>query len=327
MASTAERRRTLVRVAELYHLDHRTMQEVARITGLSRSTISRMLTQARAEGIVDVTVHRDVNVNELAQRVTARYGVAASVVVTEADQSELQRLEAVAVVGAERLRDLFGSDMTLVVPWGTTVSAIARHVAPRATHGSHVVQLNGSGNTFTSGIEYASGIIDLFGAAFDAEVHHFPVPAFFDRASTRHAMWEERSIRRVLALQRRADVALFSVGTIAGEVPSHLYRAGYLERTDVAELREEGVVGDVGSIFVRADGTSDRLSLNERSTGLPLKDLRRIPRRMLVATGTAKVAPVHAALLARSATDLVVDHETAQALLARPRASALSVGR
>jgi hypothetical protein len=99
-----------------------------------------------------------------------------------------------------------------------------------------VVQLNGAANMRTSGIEYASDLISTFGTAFAAAVHHFSVPAFFDYPDTKAAMWRERSVRRVLDMQRRADIAVFSVGAVAGAVPSHVYSAGYLDDADVRNL-------------------------------------------------------------------------------------------
>ena len=38
----------------------------------------------------------------------------------------------------------------------------------------------------------------------------------------------ERTVRRVLDLQARLDVAIFGVGSFAGPVMSHVYADGYL---------------------------------------------------------------------------------------------------
>jgi deoxyribonucleoside regulator len=310
------RRRRLVEVAEMYHLDGRSMLEIARETGLSRSTVSRMLRQAVESGVVEVTVHSTELVSDdLARRLRDAHGVDVDVVVVPDDVTGIARLDEVAQHGAQRLTEVFGGEMTLVVPWGTSVAAVARQLTPRRAPGSRVVQLNGSGNTFTSGLTYAASIFSLFGAAFGSSVHPFPVPAFFDRAETKAAMWQERSLARVISLQRNADVALFSVGSLGSEVPGHLYRAGYLERADLDDLRAHGVVGDLGSVFLRADGTSDGIALNERTSGMPIEDLRRVPRRILVATGRAKAQAVRAALLAHAVTDLVVDDHLAQAVV------------
>lgn len=317
----ATRRRQLVEVAEAYHLHGQSMQDIARSTGLSRSTVSRMLARARESGVVEVTVHSaDLVSDDLARILAEEYGVAAVVVPVPPEVTGLGRLDEVARHAATRLGEVFGPEMTLVVPWGTSMAAVARQLTPQQARGSRVVQLNGSGNTFTSGLQYAASIFSLFGAAFGSSVHPFPVPAFFDRAETKAAMWEERSLARVIALQRSADVALFSVGSIGSEIPGHLYRAGYLERADLEDLREHGVVGDIGSVFLRADGSSEGIPLNARTTGMPVEDLRNIPRRILVATGRAKTQVVRAALLARAVTDLVIDADLALAVVnATPR--------
>jgi len=205
--------------------------------------------------------------------------------------------------------------MVLGVAWGTTLSAISQHLSRKPTRGSAIVQLNGAANNRTTGVQYVGSLISRFGDAFDAQVHLFPVPAFFDYADTRNAMWRERSIARVLEVQRRADIALFSIGTVAGEVPSHVYSAGYLEWEDIATLEKEGVVGDVCTVFLRADGTYEDLSLNERATGPTPAELRRITRRVCAVAGDAKVIPLLAALRAGVITHLVLDEQTATRLI------------
>ena len=130
-------------------------------------------------------------------------------------------------------------------------------------------------------------------------------------AETRDAMWRERSVQRVVDVQRRADIALFSVGALQGELPSHVYSAGYLEPDDVATLEAEGVVGDVCTVFLRADGTYSDIDLNARATGPTPAQLRAVPRRVCAVAGDNKVVPLRAALLAGAVTHLVIDELTA----------------
>jgi len=219
------------------------------------------------------------------------------------------------MTAARLIGSWFDSDMVMGVAWGTTIAAVSRYLAPKPTRGSAVVQLNGAANMRTSGVEYASDLISSFGSAFDAAVHHFSVPAFFDYPDTKDAMWRERSVRRVLDMQRRADLAVFSVGAVAGAVPSHVYSAGYLDESDVRRLHDDGVVGDVCTVFLRADGSWADVSLNGRATGPTPAQLERVPRRVCVVAGDNKVAPLLAALRAQVVTDLVVDEVTATALV------------
>ena len=91
----------------------------------------------------------------------------------------------------------------------------------------------------------------------------------------------------------------------------------YLEPEDIATLEAEGVVGDVCTVFLRADGTYEDLSLNERATGPTPAELRAIPRRICSVAGDNKVVPLLAALRAGVITDLVIDEQTATTLVER----------
>ena len=104
-------------------------------------------------------------------------------------------------------------------------------------------------------------------------------------------------------------------GPLSGGLPSHVYSAGYLEPSDVDLLSREGVVGDVCTVFLRADGSYEDIAINARATGPTPAELRRIGRRVCAVAGDAKVAPLRAALAAGVVTDLVTDELTAEALM------------
>src|SRR5690625_3658492 len=111
--------------------------------------------------------------------------------------------------------------MTMGVAWGNTMSAISSHLVPTHTNGSAVVQLNASANITCRGLDYEADLTSSVATAFSATAHHYPVSAFFDVAVTKQAMWRERSVSRVLDVQRRMDLAVFSVGSLTAQVPSH----------------------------------------------------------------------------------------------------------
>jgi len=112
------------------------------------------------------------------------------------------------------------------------------------------------------------------------------------------------------------DVALFGVGSPMALVPSHVYMGGYLETPDYASLEHDDVIGDVATVFFRADGSSDGIKLNERASGPDLGELRRVSRRVCVVAGKSKVPSLRGAIAAGLVTDLIIDEGAARVLLA-----------
>lgn len=296
----------------MYYLQDVKMETIARHMGTSRSTVSRMIKEARESGLVEITLRpTQSRASGIRQHFREKWGVEAFVVPIVDARSDEARAEQVAIMCAKLVANWFQSEMVLSIAWGTTLSAVARHLPRKPTHGGVVVQLNGAANTRTSGVSYAGDLIASFAEAFDAHAVYFPVPAFFDFEATRDAMWQERSIQRVLQMQNTANIALFSVGALTGGLPSHVYSAGYLEPEDVEALDREDVVGDMCTVFLREDGTYADITLNKRATGPTPAQLKSIPRRVCVVSGDNKIVPLRGALRSGVVTDLIIDEVTA----------------
>ncbi|GAB3562517.1 sugar-binding domain-containing protein [Arthrobacter alkaliphilus] len=305
-----------LRAAQMYYLQDLTMDAIARELRTSRSTVSRLLSSARESGLVQVQIRSPLDsAPELERMIRDHYGVDAHVVPVLDTLNEAETLDRVATQAARTIGPLVDSNAIIGVAWGATISAVSRHLTRKITHGSTIVQLNGAGNMHTTGITYASDIMRRFGIAYGARVEQFPVPAFFDHASTKTAMWNERSVQRVLDLQARMSIAIFGVGSVHSDYPSHVYAGGYLDETDLNLLAGSDVVGDVATVFFRADGSSDGITLNERSTGPSHEQLRQVRRRICVVSGESKINGLRGALEAKLATDLILDEATAKRLV------------
>lgn len=303
--------------ASMYYEQGLTMDAVARQLDVSRSTVSRLLAFARNSGIVQIRVTAPLTEpGTLAATFLTLFGVRALVVPTLDVDSPATRLNSVAAVAASRLTELMSPDKTLGVAWGNTVAAVAHHLSPHPMPGSVVVQLNGAANAFDSGTLYSDSIISAIAKVYDASAVHYPVPAFFDYVETKEALARERSIRRVADVIASCDIALFGVGAMDPAMPSHVYAGGYLSAAELRAAREDGVVGDVCTILIREDGSTD-MALNARASGPAPAQLQQIPTRLCVVSGRAKVPALVGALRAGVVTDLIIDSSAARTVLAR----------
>ena len=310
-----ERVRAALRAAQMYYMQDLTMEAIASDLHTSRSTVSRLLSHARSSGLVDIQIRPPFDgATELERDLAARHGIAVHVVPAPQNISDVDRLDRVALTAARLLTRFVDSNMTIGIAWGSTVSAISRHLVPKDIHNITVVQMNGAGSYLTTGIDYTSEILRRFGDAYGAKVQQFPVPAFFDDPETRSALWRERSTRRVLDIQSRMDLALFGLGSPFAGVPSQVYIGGYLDDDDFASLSRDEIVGDVATVFYRLDGSWHDVELNKRATGPAFDELRRVARRVCVVAGQQKVPSLRGALAARLITDLVIDEGAARTL-------------
>jgi len=306
-----------VEVARLYYYQGLTTDAIARELGLSRPKVSRLLTHAKRTGIVEIRIHDPADEPRTLERaIRTTYGLTRVHVVTvPPGATEQDGLTRVAAFTASYLGTLVHSEMTIGLAWGTTLDAVSKHLAPKRTRNVHIVQLNGSGTAEHIGNFHVSEIYTRFGNAYGAGVHLFPVPAFFDHAATKEALWRERAVRRLLELHHRADLLVYSVGSPHSHVPSHVYVGGHLDPADRAELERECVVGDIATVFFRHDGTFRDVPLNARASGPDLSLFQHARQALCVVSGVGKVAALRAALRGGLMTELITDEATARALV------------
>ncbi|MDZ7702902.1 MAG: sugar-binding domain-containing protein [Trueperaceae bacterium] len=304
------------RVARMYYYQNLTTELIAQQLNVSRSKVSRLLSFAKQQGLVEIRVHDPQrHPQPLEAEIQRRYEVAAKVVSTPHAATPSERLEQVTRFAANYLNALVKDAHVLALSWGTTLSVMSQHLVALERSALAVVQLSGAGNLYHGSSLYAADIIRRFANNYGAKTHLLPVPAYFDTASTRRALWRERSLQPLFALHRRSDVALFSLEGVHRGRPRRIYTRGYLSAHDMNALGAAGVVGSFATVFYPIDGDHRRVALNDRSSGPDLDVFRAVPRRLCVLSGQGKVRSLHAALTGGLVSDLVTDDTTAEALV------------
>jgi DNA-binding transcriptional regulator LsrR (DeoR family) len=304
--TTLERERVAVEVARRYYLENEAMAELAKAFDVSTSTISRLIALARDRGWVRIEV-LDPDSHETESVRFLRQTFALDAIVSVPTRPATDMGDAVGRRAADILTQEITDNLTIGVAWGITTASIATHLQPTALVGCTAVQLNGAGSLRDLELDYAIHILGQFCSAWNATAVLLPVPAFFDNAATRDALWKERSIERVLEVQRSCDVAVFSVGSTSADRPSRVHTAGYISEADREQLAADGAVGDIATYFYDRDGNTERIRLNERASGLPLDILRDISTKYCVAAGIGKADALAAALRGGYVNRLIAD--------------------
>ena len=270
--------RDALRAAHLYYMQDLTMDAIAHELHTSRSSVSRLFSHARASGLVEISIHSPLDLpSRIEQEILARSRVVAHVVPVPDHASDVDRLERVALSAARILGRFIDSNHDDRRRLGLDDE---RDEPPPRPEGDpqlrdRAAQRRGQPAHHRHPLrERASCAASATRSA--RACSSSPCPRSSTTPTPKQAFWRERSTRRLLDLQAAMDVALFGVGSPFAEVPSHVYQGGYLERADFEALSREGAVGDVATVFYRADGSTDGIAA-ERAGDRP--GLRGAPPR------------------------------------------------
>lgn len=293
-----------VRAAELYYCEDLSQQRVAEEMGISRPSVSRLLQRAKEKGYVHIHV---MGPREDAARLSAKlkekYGLNHVEIAAGAD--------ALGRTAAEYLDTLLRPDTILGLKWGKTMLRIAEALTPRPIPGMTLVQLKG-GISHDKGRTYADEILAKYTAAYGAKPVSMPLPVMFDTKEILSIIKQDKHIRDIFELGRKADIAIFTVGTLTYD--ALLFQLGYIGKTEQKELQKKAA-GDICSRFFDADGKIVAPELDSRTVGIDLESLGKKKHSILAACGAVKLTGIDAALRAGFANELVTDADTAGTLV------------
>ncbi|HIC82434.1 sugar-binding transcriptional regulator [Pelagibius sp.] len=300
-----------VRICWHYYMLGRTQQEIAETLGINRVRVNRLLAEARRRGIVRVTIHSKLAENvALEQQLAETYGLDLVEVVIGGVADEAQLAEVLGRAAAGPLSALYDDGMTIGIAWGVTLKAMAQATEDKPLRDAAVVSMLGS-LTRRSSVDAFEATTDL-AARLHAECYYLPGPIVCDSEESRDTILQQPMMREVYLKTQSADLALASVG---GVDSSTIRRMGFVDDAEFREASKAGAIGNFLGYYIDAEAQILDHPINRRVLGFPPSDFIKIPRRVMVSGGPAKV-PVLRALLERGYfTDLVTDTDTAKALL------------
>ena len=311
----------LVNVARLYYEHDYNQSKIAEKLRLSRPYISKLIAQARAEGIVSIQINDPIHAeNALERQLRQRFALRKVIVVPQSlDQAPLAK---VGIACARYLNTILSDGDTIGVAWGATMFAFAGHAIVRQNNLSDitVVQICGGVSNSDRNI-YASEIPKLLADALGGTPYLLPLPAIMDSVQVKESVLTDHSISRVVEYALAANIALFTVGDFGTN--NALFHAGYLDEQQLKKLEANGAVGDICSHFIDESGRLCDKDLDGRTISLPLEELKKKDYRIAVAIGKSKVRSICGALNGGHLNVLITNEETATAVLRHLDASGI----
>ena len=306
----------LVSAARMYYLDGKSQGEIAKALNVSRSSVSRILSDARERGIVEIRLHPEGPLGrrgDLEALLAEATGVGEVFVASR--HSGRRPIDVVAELAARVLEGRLPELTSLGVSWGATVAAMAQHALIEPIHQRiDLYPLVGGMPTLGTG---PSGheALDTLARKGGFTVHRFEAPAIVESETTWKALLGETSVRTAIEAAAGVPVAIVGIGSIGIYASPHIVSAMNLSAEEEREFLAQKPVGDICGQFYDARGDVLGPPTSERVIGITLDQLRAIPQVMGVAAGREKAPGVAGALRSGVLEVLVVDEDLAEAVL------------
>lgn len=302
-----------IAVAKLYYESDMSQQQIAKTLELSRPTVSRLLQYAKDQGFVEIRIHDpEESLAVLEGRLQERFQLDAVRVAASPLADSAEQKKAMGKAAAEYLASIVKDNDIIGVGWGSTIFEMSNFLPLKPLQNAVVVQLKG-GISLNSNKTYAYEILNQCSQAFNSQGYYLPLPVMFDTVQVKQIVEQDKFIKKILDLGKQANIAVFTVGP-ATDMSSIFHLGYYINDREQAYI-EENAVGDVVSRFYDVHGNICDESIDARTVGIELKDLKAKDKRILVAGGSHKIKAIRAALQGKFANSLVTDQYTAKALL------------
>lgn len=302
-------------VAEKYYQDDLRQTDIAEMINITRSAVSRMLTEARKKGLVEIIIHHPLQYDyDLEKRLITEIKLQHASVITIQGQPDQDDLKNKLGKAASRLlTNLIMPGQKIGIGWGTSVQATIEVFENIHVSRTHVIQLVGVLGSSRHSYS-AQTLVDQMAQKLDGKGIYLYAPFIVENEQTANTFMKDSTVEQAIARGRECDVALMGIGTTKPDFCS-LYKGNHLSIQDLQALQAAGAVGDVCGLYFDVKGKLSPVDFHKRRIGISWSSLQNIPTRLAVAGKIDKSEAILGAIHGGFVNSLVTDNLTALRVL------------
>lgn len=308
-----ERQALLAQVSAMYYEQDMTQDKIGKQLGMSRVKVYRLLKEARAEGIIQITIRWPTQRNTRLEAALVETFDLKEALVLQTSRTAGSNLAPLGKLAAGYLEPLLQDSPTLAISLGHAVYETIKAIHPNIQAQVQVVQALGSIPQTMR--EYDSSmLVRLLAEKLGGDALYLTSPPMADTQEAAVMFRNQRDIEQVLLAASAADVALIGIGSLDPDTAGFV-RAGFTSSEEMAQLLADGAVGEIAWRIYSQDGEPIPCASNHRVIGVSLAELKRIPTTIAIAQGQKKIPAILGALKAGVIDVLCTDDQTASGVL------------
>jgi DNA-binding transcriptional regulator LsrR (DeoR family) len=314
--STLDEQRLMTKIAKMYYEWNFNQTDIAKQTGISQSTVSRLFKRAKDEGIIRISISIPSGVYaDLEGKLVQKFGLKDAVVVDVMLDDENQIMRDIGAAAGYYVENIIRDNEVIgISSWSSTLLAMidAMHPIP-AKKGVSVVQiLGGVGNP--SAEMHATRLTSRLADLVNGSAVFLPAPGVVGTEAALQVLMDDQYVKEAIGRFNQVTLALVGIGSVE---PSRLLTlSGNIHTQEEQDyLSQHEAVGDILLRFFDAQGTPIESTFNHRVMSMQLEQLRKVERSIGIAGGVRKYKAILGALNGRYINVLITDRQTADALV------------
>ena len=239
-----EKHQLLARVAHLYYIEDINQAVIAKDLNIHRTTVSRMLKEAREKGIVDIQINDfDAELFELESKAKEIFNFKyLEVVPIEIDSSNEVIKDNIGRRAAVLIRRLIEDGDHIGLSWGSSLASTVRHVEKKYTEETVFMPLVG-GSTQIDASDHVNTLVYELSRKFQGQSLFVNASAVQETPSLAKGILESQYFSELKSYWSKLDKAIVGIGGELGMEDSSW--RDLLTEKDQKLLKNEKVVGDV----------------------------------------------------------------------------------
>lgn len=305
--------RILAEIAYRYYIEKLNQSQISKKYNIGRSTISRMLKEAREKNIVEIKINAfDSEIIEVKNRLQKKYNLDYLEISTN-DEKDTERLKNknLATTSSQVVKNLLEDNQNIGISWGDTLAQTIKQMDSKTLESSNLIPLVG-GPTATDVHTHVNTIIYELASKTNANPYYVNATVIQEDKKVKEGIMQSQYFEETINYWSNIDLAIVGVGGTLSTKMSNWREL--LTEDDYELLKLDGAIGDVCCRFIDRNGFILKGDLHDRTIGIEIEKLKKVPLRLAIARGKDKVSALKALLKTNIISALVTDLETAKAL-------------
>ncbi len=305
----------------MHYVEKKNMHQIAEILNISASTVSRLLKRALDENVVKFEIEPNfLECTELATIIRKKSGLREVLVVPVLSDTNsgtaLTVKKMVALEGARYIQRIITDDDIIGLTWGGTMYHLIQYLNPCRKANAKVITMHGSIANCDEKLAVDT-LVRRAAMAFGGKNVSICRNGLFDRPEDYELLRSTEIYRKMTTLFENINISISGVGLLYPTTTTLLASTNYLKPEEFQELLSQHAYADIMLRFIDKNGCECNTSMKQRTFSIDLETYKKIPLKIIVASGIEKGPAIQALINGKLLDVLIIDQKLAK-LLAFP---------